>query len=224
MKFKVLIISVLFVCSLLIGISLAHNKVVVVPLFSDCSEEITTVTSANGRVWMDRNLGADRVAESADDPLAYGWLFQWGRLDDGHQVPISNTNSTLSNGDVPGHTDFITTNSDPNDWRSPQNDNLWQGVSGINNPCPSGFRLPTNAEWETETASWSSKDEAGAFASPLKLVAAGYRDYTDGSFSEDGYFWSSTTEGPEAYNLELDNAILSSESRAWGQSVRCIKD
>ena len=62
MKFKVFIVSVFFVCCLLPDISLAQNKVVVIPLVSgncDCNV-IPTVTSA-GQVWMDRNLGAAKV-------------------------------------------------------------------------------------------------------------------------------------------------------------------
>ena len=68
MKLKVLIVSVLFIYSLLSGISLAQNKLVVVPFDSgdhDCTK-IQTVTSA-GQVLMDRNLGAFRVAQSEDD-------------------------------------------------------------------------------------------------------------------------------------------------------------
>ena len=61
------------------------------------------------------------------------------------------------------------------DWRSPQNDNLWQGVNGINNPCPSGYRIPTEAELDAERLSWSSDNSAGAIASALKLPMAGYR-------------------------------------------------
>jgi uncharacterized protein (TIGR02145 family) len=37
----------------------------------------------------------------------------------------------------------------PYDWRVPQNDNLWQGVDGTNNPCPEGWRIPTQTEWAT---------------------------------------------------------------------------
>ena len=53
--------------------------------------------------------------------------------------------------------------------------NLWQGVNGINNPCPSGYRIPTEAELDAEHLSWSSDNSAGAIASALKLPMAGYR-------------------------------------------------
>jgi hypothetical protein len=125
---------------------------------------------------MDRNLGASRAATSSTDAEAYGDLYQWGRAADGHQKRTSGTTSTLSNSDTPGHGNFILAPNSPYDWRSPQNNNLWQGVNGTNNPCPAGYRLPTEAELNAERLSWSSNNAAGAFASPLKLPVAGYRD------------------------------------------------
>lgn len=42
----------------------------------------TTVTSANSRLWMDRNLGAHRVASDSTDTWSYGDLYQWvGQVD-----------------------------------------------------------------------------------------------------------------------------------------------
>jgi uncharacterized protein (TIGR02145 family) len=125
-----------------------------------------------GKIWMDRNLGATRAATSSTDADAYGHLYQWGRASDGHQVRTSPTTSVLSSSDTPGHGSFILV-ANPYDWRSPQNTNLWQEVNGTNNPCPNGYRLPTEAEWNAERASWSSNNSAGAFASPLKLPVAG---------------------------------------------------
>jgi uncharacterized protein (TIGR02145 family) len=229
MKFKVFIVFVFFVCCLLPGISFAQNKVVVIPLMSDSDNKIPTVTSAGGRVWMDRNLGALQVAERADDYRAYGWLYQWGRLADGHETGHGPITTTLSAGNVPGHDNFITVTESPYDWHSSQNDNLWQGVSGINNPCPGGFRLPTLTEWETERASWSSDDAKGAFASPLKLVLAGFRDHSDGtvrSVGIQGHYWSSTVYIDRAYRLFISNAqnYIGNNYRALGANVRCIKD
>ena len=104
-----------------------------------------TVIGANGKIWMDRNLGATRVATSPTDAASYGDYYQWGRGADGHQKITSATTTTLSSADQPGNGSFILA---PDDWRSTQNDNLWQGVSGTNNPCPSGYRLPTLTELE----------------------------------------------------------------------------
>jgi len=191
--------------------------------------EYKTVTSRTGKIWLDRNLGASQAATSSKDSLAYGDFYQWGRGADKHQFRFSATTTTLSSSDEPGHGDFITPGPSPYDWHSPQNDNLWQGVNGTNNPCPSGYRLPNSAEWEKEIASWVSDDADGAFASPLSLPMAGYRDYSRGSHSSvsyEGTYWSSTVDGKWSnnYGFNSSNAGMLSSSRADGYSVRCIKD
>ncbi|HNP06362.1 MAG TPA: FISUMP domain-containing protein [Cyclobacteriaceae bacterium] len=185
-----------------------------------------------GKIWMDRNLGASQVATSSTDAAAYGDLYQWGRGSDGHQLRTSATTTTLSSTDVPGHGDFIL-NTAPQgaNWRSPENTNLWQGVNGINNPCPTGYRVPTKSELDAERLSWSSDNTAGAFASPLKLTEAGYRaDYIGvlQYVGAHGYYWSSTIAGGGESSILIfhDNGTLfnAGRARAVGASVRCIKD
>ena len=183
---------------------------------------------ATGKIWMDRNLGASRVARSSSDAAAYGDLYQWGRAFDGHEIRTSGT-TTLSDSDTPGHGEFILAPDSPYDWRSPQNDDLWQGVDGINNPCPDGYRLPTEAELDAERQSWTSNDAAGAFASHLKLPVAGYRDYSSGSLENvgsSGRYWSGTVVDTRSRGLRIfgTSAFMSSYRRANGYSVRCIKD
>tara|TARA_R110001583_G_scaffold163880_2_gene316352 strand:- start:7406 stop:11344 length:3939 start_codon:yes stop_codon:yes gene_type:complete len=182
-----------------------------------------------GETWMNKNLGATHVATSSNDPLAYGDLYQWGRLTDGHEKRTSGTTPTLSSTDVPGHGDFIPFANHPFDWRSPQNNNLWQGVNGINNPCPSGYRLPTEAELNAERLSWVTNDAAGAFASPLKWTVAGYRYYTNGAYfavGANGYYRSSTTSGVSSRSLYFNGylAKIDLNARSYGFSVRCIKN
>ena len=182
-----------------------------------------------GKTWMDRNLGATQVAASSIDAAAYGDLYQWGRGADGHQLRNSPTTTTLSSSDQPGNGNFILVPNDPNDWRSPQNNNLWQGVNGVNNPCPSGYRLPTSTELDAERSSWGNNyfNAAGAFNS-LKLPLAGYRKYSDGlldNVGTVGYYWNSTINGTNSRSLFFNSTLLSVSSferRAEGNSVRCI--
>jgi hypothetical protein len=191
--------------------------------------QVPTVLSTTGKIWMDRNLGASQVATSLTDAASFGDLYQWGRGTDGHEKRISLTTSTLSPGDVPGNAIFITTSN--GDWRSTKNDNLWQGLNGVNNPCPAGFRLPTEAEWRAERSAWTSPDQDGAFASPLKLPRAGYRG-DDGSIrpsSGGGLYWSSTISVSylgRARPMVFDAGYFSigDNARSYGFSVRCIKD
>jgi uncharacterized protein (TIGR02145 family) len=211
------------------GFKRGIKYVVSVDASSASALETGEVVSLTGRIWMDRNLGATRVAQSSTDADAYGDLYQWGRAADGHQIRTSGTTPTLADSDNPGHANFITNSSSPFDWRSPQNDNLWQGVSVTNNPCPSGFRLPTEIELTNERLNWGSYNAAGAFASPLKLSVAGYRHNSLGSLGSvgtTGYYWSSTVDGTRSRSLTFysSDALMYSGNRAFGFSVRCIKD
>ncbi len=196
----------------------------------DIDTEVVDVTNpATGKTWMDRNLGASRVATSSTDEQAYGDLYQWGRAADGHQKRTSGTTTTLSSSDTPGHGKFILAPNSPYDWRSSQNDNLWQDIGGTNNPCPSGYRLPTEAEWDAERQSWSSNNAAGAFDSPLKLPAAGLRRGSYGSLyyvGSLGFYWSSNVDGFYSRHLAVSNTVsgMYPYYRAYGRSVRCIKD
>jgi hypothetical protein len=186
-------------------------------------------TSSLGECWLDRNLGASQVATAYNDSSAYGDLFQWGRLDDGHQTRTSASTTATTSNDVPGHSNFIINASSPYDWHIPQKDTLWQGVSGINNPCPSGWRLPTITEWSTEESSWAQQNYNGAYASPLKLTAGGYRFNSSANLinvGTYGFYWSSTVGGTYAYLLLFysSDSITNTNNRAYGFTVRCVKD
>ncbi len=212
------------------------------------SSSVPVVYSA-GNIWMDRNLGASQVATNVSDVNSYGDYYQWGRNADGHQLLTSSTTSSTSSTDVTSGGLFILAILD---WRSSTNDNLWQGVSGVNNPCPTGFRLPTIAEWEQERLSWPTNDYLGAYASPLKLPMAGLRgsdgifqtSNTSGSYPLFGTYWSSDATGPTQVSTTLNGqqygsfawelifysrelnisnfAKLSYNIKSSGRSVRCI--
>jgi len=194
----------------------------------------TVINPTTGKTWMARNLGASQVATSSTDGNAYGDLYQWGRATEGHESRTSTTTSINATTAEPnqGNTwdgKFITEFSSPYDWLTPQDNNLWQGVSGTNNPCPSGFRIPTETEWNAEKLSWATNNAAGAFGSVLKLTVSGDRDHSDGSLhsvGSFGFYWSSTVSGTWAINLDFtsSNASVAGNTRAFGFSVRCIKD
>jgi uncharacterized protein (TIGR02145 family) len=104
-------------------------------------------------------------------------------------------------------------------------------VNGVNNPCPSGYRLPTNAELNAERIIWSSNNTAGAFASALKLTVAGARRNSDGalvSVGSEAVYWTSTVNTAQSkYDFlyfSSGSAVMSSNASANGYSVRCIKN
>ncbi len=187
------------------------------------------LSPTTGKTWMDRNLGATQVAASSTDVNSYGYLYQWGRRTDGHQCRTSASTTTLSGIDQPGNGNFIIAPNSPFDWRSPQNTNLWQGANGVNNPCPGGYRLPTEIELDAERASFSAQNSSGAFASPLKFTQGGLRSNVGGSFNfvgSSGFYWSSTISGTDSRRLGFNSAgaNLNPSTRADGYSVRCIKN
>ena len=193
-------------------------------------EEVTSPHT--GRVWMDRNLGASRVAQSFTDTLAFGDCFQWGRLDDLHQNTDSLTISTLSSEDVPDNDGkFILTSASPHDWRDPKNDNLWQSDTRLNLPAPAGWRIPTMSEWlaEADAMDTSITDLRERFGqSFLKLTPPGRRNYTTGNleFSGSGYYWANNVSDNNAnrFTYSSSNYFTGTDQRARGCSVRLIKE
>ncbi len=118
-------------------------------------------------------------------------------------------------------------------------------VQGV---CPSGWHLPTKAEFETlftavggqstagkmlkSTTGWKAyrgiiNEDAFAFSA----LPAGYRN-NDGDYSvegDDAYFWSSTEgNSNNAYLMDLNyyfgDAYLDFNYKDYGFSVRCLKD
>jgi hypothetical protein len=191
------------------------------------------ITTATGKTWLMVNLGATAIPATQTDEAGYGFLYQWGRGSDGHQVvrpqiQMSGTTSTRSTGDLPNNGGlFITgTNSIGYNWRETSNEDLWVGINGTNNPCPPGFRLPTKAEFVAETDNWNNNP----FGS-LKLTLTGERK-ADGLLrlqGTSGRYWISPS-GPSRSNFLIifangtSNKVGNDEGRVVGMAVRCIRD
>jgi hypothetical protein len=175
---------------------------------------------------LDRNLGASQIATSITDEAAYGDLYQWGRSEDGHQLRTSSTTSVLAENSSPNHPDFILCDSD---WLQTADDNLWQGLNGVNNPCPMGYRLPTQEEFEEESGTWASSDAEGAFNSVLKLTLGGARSRVTGAIGNVGTFVgyrTSTLNGNQSrvMGVSLTNSMIGERDKGDGNCVRCIMD
>ena len=195
--------------------------------------DVTNPTT--GKTWMDRNLGATRAAINFADPQSFGSLYQWGRGSDGHQCVNRYIGDGVTNAfktDIRASTEvpnagntwdglLINPSGTASDWLTTQNTNLWQGVSGTNNPCPSGYRVPTQSECEAERSSWSSNNIDGAFASSCKFV--GYP-----TSYESGTYWTSTINASQSTSWGLSinktSSLVISVPRKSEISVRCIKN
>ncbi|MDR2087439.1 MAG: hypothetical protein LBP72_09755 [Dysgonamonadaceae bacterium] len=132
-----------------------------------------------------------------------------------------------------------TTSEDDSGQQDTDGNNLWKAE---NNPCPAGWRLPTNSEWQNvvNNNSWPSASgwTTDAFNAVRKvsdylyLPAAGYRSNSNGSLSSrgnSGYYWSSSSYGSPlgySYGQRLfffsGSQLVNYEGRAFGYSVRCV--
>lgn len=112
-----------------------------------------------------------------------------------------------------------------------------------NNPCPTGWRLPTSDEWSQViannaqtvmgsnwTASANNYTTGRRYGDALFLPAAGYRYYLDGALyyrGSAGYYWSSTTRSStEGYYLHsgVSETKIGSTTRSYAYSIRCVAE
>ncbi len=128
----------------------------------------------------------------------------------------------------------------------------WYAVTDSRNVCPTGWHVPSEAEWitlanflggdsiagdkmkETGTAHWLNTSNLVTNSSGFTALPGGFRGNPTGfnGITTKGTFWSSTPWGsnafPRAYTFSLQStssALHQSVSVAnCGYSVRCVKD
>jgi hypothetical protein len=209
------------------------------------------VMGEDGKIWLNNNLGAHytninhasfnpgQQATGSTDFRAYGSLFQWGRRPDGHELlnrtsatgtaSVYSTTGTLA--DTPTHSSFITVPQVvPYDWRVNQSSTLWSSESSTNNPCPSGFRVPSPTEQSTLLTAAGISNIATAASSILKFSMAGHRYHLDATFvmvSTGGWYWSNAVSSTSGSEMDFTSSGASTNApnvRGYGFSVRCIKN
>ena len=175
---------------------------------------VTNIPGEPSKCWITSNLGADHQATAKDDAseASAGWYWQFNHKQGyKHDGSIRTPNTT---------------------WISSIIENLdWQTS---NDPCSielgSGWRIPTYTEWFNVDASGGWSNRSGPWNSGLKLHAAGYLNYGNGSLvsrGSEGYFWSSVKASADyGWNLNFnsESSLMYLSKKAGGFTLRCIKD
>ena len=203
-----------------------------------------TVRAADGKIWIQQNLGSPQVAFHSMDMASYGHFFQWGRWDDGHQLPNSSTiigNSSIQNPSqiTPGNPNFIKSETQSNAWWGVGglSTDTWSGTMATStngkDPCTAlgaGWHLPSAADWQNVIDHENISSTFNAFQSNLKLPAGAIRFSNNGNVhvqGDIGYFWTNTADGSNAKAVFIDNAyglFISPTERGQGFPCRCLKD
>ncbi len=113
-------------------------------------------------------------------------------------------------------------------WPAAMNGQTGEGVQGI---CPTGWHLPTDAEFTTLTNTTGNSKEALISAGWFNNLFAGYRD-TNSSFYGLGsrtHVWSSSASSSSnawwRYLYASGSTVYRNNySKAYGWSVRCLRD
>lgn len=180
--------------------------------------------------WAPVNLGATVVATSANTANANGNLYQWGRRDETN-LGSSTKKEIVSTSTPDNHVFYLNDDGSNNyDWLNPGDGTLWNGTSkGKNDPCPSGWRVPTVTELSSlGTASVSNgviKINSNTDFPQIVMPACGWRTRQTGNASEAGsaaYSWTSTIDNvrSKCYKIGIGQEI---SARTNAYPIRCIK-
>jgi len=166
------------------------------------------------KCWITSNLGADHQANAVNDATegSAGWYWQFNR-----KQGYRHDGSVRTPGTV---------------WLNPITESIdWLAV---NDPCTielgRGWRIPTYAEWNNVRTGNGWTNWNGPWNSGLKLHAAGYLRFNDGSLDGRGTYgsvWSSKQFSPEyGWYFYFTNGSCNEnyDFKAFGWSVRCIRD
>ncbi len=164
----------------------------------------------NGVRWATCNVASP--GKFADKPEDAGMFYQWNR-----------SKGWAATGAVTG---WVNSQPPGATWTT------------ANRVCPSGYRLPTDAEIKSLTAGggkWTTQNGVkgrvfGSGGNTIFMPATGYRYYKTGTLNdagEGGYYWSSTQDVNEyAYHLYFGSgsSYRGNDYRSYGFAVRCVME
>ncbi|MFN8257507.1 MAG: fibrobacter succinogenes major paralogous domain-containing protein [Bacteroidales bacterium] len=197
---------------------------------TDIDGNIYNIVTIGTQVWMKENLKTTKFKDGTSIPLV---------SDPG------NWSSLYSSG-------FCWLNDDPNSFKNEFGGLYnWYAVNDTRNICPSGWHIPTEADFnelinylggysvaggkmkESGTTLWTTPNIGATNESGFSALPASYRNiygtYSPGAFLKNTYFWTNSEQTSNSalyytlgYNTE--SIISNSLEKQNGFSVRCIKN
>jgi hypothetical protein len=192
-----------------------HNAGSVAPVYKSVTYgTVLTNWSGTNKCWITKNLGADQQATSASDATeaSAGWYWQFNR-----QQGYKHDGSTRT----PNTT-----------WVYPIDEFInWQPS---NDPCAlllgAAWRMPTYSEWNSADINGGWNNMNDAYASVLKLHAAGLLYFDSGELFErgtKGLYWSNMTYNDTSswfLFITSGSSSMDVDHKSFGFPVRCIRD
>lgn len=204
----------------------------------------------NGQIWMRHNLGTNYslqgdgvtpvVNPDAPQKALYGNIYQWGRA------------AVVANADTPAGaiSGWNTVNAPDGAWNSGTAANP---VKTAQDPCPTGYRVPSDTEWRTVIANttqelvgtWngtpnpndysaaavfkSSRNSAVQLTLPSTLVRnSGNGALLAGGTFRSTWYWGNRKniagENATLLRLQPTTFLVTASIPTFGASVRCIAD
>jgi uncharacterized protein (TIGR02145 family) len=202
--------------------------------------------------FLSHNLGADTSLDPHTPVVGlHGGHVQWGKQGPTNWVGAANDGPngfdaapTSGNDNSAAISGWSQTEATDGSWNV--NENSPAKVTA-NDPCPTGYRVPTRTEW-TAVDTYNTVSRTGTFdanttefanalhygpdasTKSLTLPAAGHRVNTDGTLNDRGnwgHYWSSTENDGNAYPLIFGSSYLSTSggsNRTYGFALRCIAE
>ena len=197
------------------------------------------------QIWMEENMKVTHYPNGDIIPLVTDNT-AWGNLADNNTDDAYCYYNNNASGEADTYGALYT-------WAAAMGDNAVSSSanpSGVQGVCPTGWHLPSSAEWteltnylggisvaggklkETGTTHWNTPNTDATNETGFSALPGGLRYYSNGTFNymgARGGWWSSTVYSSSytwGRSVLYDDArvFFSNISKSYGYSVRCVKD